>query len=165
MLPSISALHVPIERRQRKAKVSIDGAAGDADELGDRGIGQPRELSKHDDFGGSRMVALEAIKGRVEREEIPSRQVQRDGRGDVVVEGDARAGAAVLDARLAPGRVDEQVSHRASRGAEEVGPPIPARVLVADEPHVGVVDQRGRLERLARGRTASLAWARVRSSS
>src|SRR5262249_54018514 len=44
--------------------------------------------------------------------------------------------------------VDEDAAHGLGRGPEEVAPAV--EVLVADEPQVRLVDQRGRLERLAR---------------
>src|SRR4051794_7275756 len=52
-------------------------------------------------------------------------------------------------AALAAGVLDQDAPHGLGRGGEEVAAAVPAGVLVSDESEVGLVDQGGRLERLA----------------
>ena len=54
----------------------------------------------------------------------------------------------MLVTALAARLLDQDLAHRPRRGAEEVPPALPAGILVADQPQVGLVDQGGRLERL-----------------
>ena len=52
---------------------------------------------------------------------------------------------------LLAGALDEDAAHGLGRGGEEVPPAVPVLGQVAaDQPEVGLVDQGGRLERLAR---------------
>src|SRR6516165_11695311 len=52
---------------------------------------------------------------------------------------------------LMPGLLDEDAPHRLGGGGEEVATILPGRaVRVADQPEVGLVDQRCRLEGLSR---------------
>jgi hypothetical protein len=47
--------------------------------------------------------------------------------------------------------VNEDAAHRLGRGGEEVPAPVPvARLDAADQPEIGLVNQGGGLERLAR---------------
>src|SRR5262249_38523805 len=48
------------------------------------------------------------------------------------------------------GAVDEDAPHGLGRGGEEVAAALPARVVRPHEPEIGLVDQGGGLERLAR---------------
>ena len=65
-----------------------------------------------------------------------------DAGGALDHRGTARPGPAT------PRLVDQDPAHRRRRGGEEVAAAIPARVVVADDPQVRLVHQRGRLERV-----------------
>ena len=66
----------------------------------------------------------------------------------VVVERDM-LGAAPRFSIVAPRVVDQDAAHRLGRHGEEVGAVLPVHALVIDQPHVGFVDQRRRLQAVA----------------
>jgi ribosomal-protein-alanine N-acetyltransferase len=53
--------------------------------------------------------------------------------------------------------VDEDLAHRSRGVGEKVGPILPARSRLPEEAHVGLVDERGRLERVAGSFLAHIA--------
>ena len=74
----------------------------------------------------------------------------RSERRRLAVELDALLLAAVLDAAIVAGALDEDAPHGNGRGGEEVAAPVPASVAaVAGKAQVGLVDERGGLQRQA----------------
>ena len=53
--------------------------------------------------------------------------------------------------------IDEDAAHRPGRDREEVRPVLPADVPLVDEPHIGLVNERRRLQRVVRTFTAEVA--------
>ena len=53
--------------------------------------------------------------------------------------------------------VDENAAHRLGRHGKEVGAVLPVHALVVDEPHVGFVDERRRLQAVAGALTSQAA--------
>ena len=73
-------------------------------------------------------------------------QITVDGQ---VVAGDTLPAAAPLLPALVPRPVHEDAAHRLGRGREEMPATVPSfPVLTRDEPHIGLVNESGGLERL-----------------
>ena len=67
------------------------------------------------------------------------------------VEIDALLAAAMFDALIVAGALDENAAHRERRGGEKMPAPIPAALLVvARHAQIRFVHERGRLQRLVR---------------
>src|SRR5262249_24086971 len=94
------------------------------------------------------LLRLEALDRLVEGEQVGGRRLDQ---GQPLGQLDAPAVPAVLAAGLAAGLVDEDLAHGPGGRPEEVPPPLPAGVAVTDHFQVGLVDQGGGLEGLARG--------------
>ena len=142
--------------------VAVDRAHRLAEDAGRLLHAQPGEVAEHDDLRQVRLLGLELLDRLVQRQQVVGRRLDE---GHPFGQLDAPALAAVLVTGLAARLLDEDLAHGPRRGAEEVAPALPAGILVADQPQVGLVDQGGRLERLpGRSRCVSAA-ARRRSSS
>src|SRR5260370_1280187 len=92
----------------------------------------------------SRNAAPSAV-GRAQRQQL---LVGPGGGGRGGVQGDARPSAAVAEGLFAAGVVDEDAAHGLGRGGEEVAAAVPGAVRVRPaQPQVGLVDERGRVQR------------------
>ena len=93
--------------------------------------------------------------------------VRGDRRAEIqVIEVDASPVTSPLLPALAAGPLDEDASHRLGGGGEEMAEAVPAPGLVRiHEPQVRLVDQGGRLERLAGLLLGQLLRGQLRSSS
>ena len=109
-------------KRQSRARV-LDRDAEDGGRLLDA---QPGEVAEHGDLGQVRLLRLELLDRLVQGEEVVGGgSIDGQALGQL----DAPGAAAVLERRLAPRLLDEDVAHRPRGGAEEVAPAFPAGVL------------------------------------
>src|SRR5262245_20636405 len=129
----------------------VRAGPGHAEGLGGVLDRQPGEEVQLHDAGGLGVLGGEPGQGLVEGEDLLGRRADRDV---LVVELDPLSVSAVPEAALAAGGFDEAAAHGLGGGGEELapaGPPGPLRRPgLAGEPQVRLVDQRGRLEGLAR---------------
>src|SRR6185369_2147127 len=116
---------------------AADGGEGDAERGGRFGDAHAGEVAQLDE---SRLA-------RIDRREPRQRLVEGEhvhvvGRGDGVrriTEGDLRAGAAPLERSASASVIDEYAPHHLRGDGEELGPALPARVVLAVEPQPGLV--------------------------
>src|SRR5262245_54630660 len=128
----------------------VRAGPGHAEGLGGVLDRQPGEKVQLHDAGGLGVLGGEPGQGLVEGEDLLGRRADRDV---LVVELDPLPVPAVPEAALAAGTLDEDAAHGLGGGGEELaaaGPAGPRRPGLAGEPQVGLVDQGGRLEGVAR---------------
>src|SRR5262245_27003802 len=128
----------------------VRAGPGQAEALGSVLDRQASEEVQLHDAGGLGVLGGKPGQGLVEGEDLLGRRADRDV---LVVELDPLPVPAVPEAALAAGRFDEDAAHGLGGGGEELtpaGPPGPHRPGLAGEPQVGLVDQVGRLEGVAR---------------
>ena len=119
----------------RASAASLDGQAGEVAELDQ--LGRARDRPRR----AGQSASSRASRSRPESLGTASRRP---------VELDPLPVAAVLQASLAAGLVDQDAAHRLGRGGEEVAPAVPVLGLVhVDQPEIRLVDQGRGLERLA----------------
>ena len=144
---AVPLAHVPVEPGLGIGPVPVRRAQGDAQ--GRRGLlgREPREVAELDDLRSRRLLGGQPLEHVVECEKVVGAPLRFDVQ---VLQIDAGPPAAVPDAALPPGPLDEEAAHRLGRGAEEVAAAVPVGVgLAAYQPQVGLVDQGGRLQGLA----------------
>ena len=106
---------------------------------------QAAEEAQLDHLRFARCPLRQRVQRIVEGHEIIGAIGAEDGLG---VERDMLGVRAALDV-VAPRMVDEDAAHRLRRHRKEMGAVLPLHALVVDQPHVGFVDQRRRLQAVA----------------
>ena len=113
--------------------------------------GQAGEIAQQHDARLRGIDLLEPRQRLVDGEDVGQDRRQRRRLG---IQLDPLLLAAMLDAAVVPGALDEDAAHGDRRGGEEVSAPVPPAIgAVAGQPQVGLVDEGGRLQREA-GRLA-----------
>ncbi len=112
-------------------------------------FGQAREVTQQNDLRTAGVRLRQPPQRLIDGEYIIGLRVNRKF---VRIELDTLAVAAALDTRLPPGLLDEDVPHCLSGRPEEMPPPFPSRITRPDETQIRLVDQRRRLQRVARRR-------------
>ena len=145
--------------------VGLGGGLRDAQQLGRLRQGEAGEVAEGDKSCPAGGRDFEAVEGFVQGKHVG--RVRRGADGWlVVVEGVLLKLPAVAQPALATGLLDEDAAHGLGGGGEEVPATAPARWLIApDQTEVGLVDQSGRLKRLAGLLLSQLRAASSRSSS
>ena len=95
------------------------------------------------------MIDFQHLDPRVDGEHIVGGQTL-GGDAEARLELDVIAPATALRRHLVTEVIDQDFSHGLRRRAEEMPSPVPSRIGLTDELHVGLVHQRGRLQRLPR---------------
>jgi len=142
-----AALQFAVQPGAGEGPPALGGGDGDAQRAGRLGGGQAGEEAELDQAGLVRLLGGQAGQGGVEVEQVLG------GLGDAVelLQRHAPPPPAVLDGLLAAGVVDEDVPHGLGTGGVEVVAALPGALdIPADEAEVGIVDEGGGLERLAR---------------
>ena len=100
------------------------------------------EKAHLDDLDLSGVDAGESVQGIIESDEVDGRVVAHDGG---FVQRDMLDAASTFE--VVPSRsLHENATHQLRRDGEEVRSILPPHPLVVDQPDVGLIDQRGRLE-------------------
>src|SRR5918993_2740058 len=147
-------LYLPEEPRLRHAPLALDGGGADAQDfrrLLDREAAEEAQL---DDARLLRVERVEAFERLVERDQVRGALARHV---DVLVEREFLEFAAALFGLLLARVIDEDAAHHLRRDAEEVRPVLPLHLRLIDEPQVGFVDERGRLQGVALSLAAQVA--------
>ena len=128
--------------------MAIDGSRGDPHYVGDLGEGEAGDVLQLPNLGGRAVLPPEHVQGVIQGDETMDRR--SDGIDRRLVNHSSLVSFA-LEAMLAPGVVHENAAHGLGRCGEEVPAAVPVPGLIsAHQPEIGLVDQGGGLERLAR---------------
>jgi len=141
----VRQLHV--QQRAGEPPLPLHRGHGDIEGGGRLADGHAREVSEHDDSGLARVVALEAIERLVQGQDVDGGS--GNGRRHVV-QVQALAAATPFEAGLAPGLVDQDLTHGLGGGPEEMPAAVPARLVVPEQTQVRLVDEGRGLERRPR---------------
>src|SRR6185436_11511506 len=151
--PSGAPLQLAMKPRARECPVALHGRGGDAERLARLLDGEPREEAKLDyarlplvELGEAIERLVQLLGGDIERQRARERFTRRVR----VLERHAhRAAAALL--RVAPACVvHEDATHGLRGEPHEVRAVLPGDLALVEQPDVGLVRERRRLERVAR---------------
>ena len=106
---------------------------------------EPAEISKLHDPALLRIDGHELLERPIERQHVA---VARRHRANAIVQRHAHRAAEALAAALSLRVIDQDAAHHLRRHAEEVRAVLPDDALLADEPQVGLVNERRRLQRV-----------------
>jgi hypothetical protein len=145
-------LHFLMKPGFRHPQVPADGNRGHVQRLGDLFHGEPPEIAEFDGFALSRIDLLEGSKTAVKGHEVPAPLLLK-AHGLIQWHFDPRPLTRVLPARV----VHQDLAHQARRHTEEMRAALPGRIALIDEPHVGLMDKRGGLQRVPQAFLAQVA--------
>lgn len=153
MVPSVLVRKCVVQPGARHLPMPFHGGRRTAQRLGGFLDGQPTEIAQLDDPGLLGVEPFQCIEGAIQGRDVDAtvfaiRQVKA---------GDGHPLAPIALVRRTPARVvDQHLAHHPRRHVDEVHPVLPFDAFKAAEPHVGLVDQRRRLQGMARTLTPEL---------
>ena len=122
--------------------MALGGCRGDLQGLGSLLDGEPTEVAQLDQLRTRRIDRRQTLQGRVQRH-----QVQIHGGLHQLQLGQRNALSTVTLARaMAPRVVHQDLAHQPRSHAYEVHPVLPVDPVHPRQAHVGLIDQRGRLQ-------------------
>src|SRR5262245_22457167 len=136
--------HFPLQPGLGRGPVGLRSRLRNTQQASDLGQGQASKVPQFDQLGPAGAGGLQLLQGLVEGQEVERVRVKVGDRL-IPVEVLTPETAPVPQAAIAAGAVDEDAAHGLG-GGEEVTAAV--ELLVADEPQVRLVDERGRVERL-----------------
>ena len=163
-----------IRLRRRTAQLLVQPSAGirpvpigraHADPQSSRRLlnGQAGKEAQFHHFPGDRFLLGQPLQGLIQSQQFFVRSLVHDVQP---VEVAALPAAAMAEALLASGVLDENAPHPFGGGGKEMSPAVPVlRLLLIHEPEIGLVNQRRGLERLAWGFAGQPLGGQLRSSS
>jgi hypothetical protein len=117
-------------------------------------VAESREASQLDEFRRLGIVLGQFVDQFIKGQQVDSGFVRDDGR---LLQRQPLAAAARFDGASMPCPFHQYPPHRFRGCGEEVSAAVPAELrLVGNEPDIGLMDQRGRLKRVAGGLTGQL---------
>ena len=134
---------MPEQPRARHLPVPRDRRSRDADRAGNLVFRHAGEVPKFDDASLALIDVLEFVEGRMKREHLTG-----DGfhPANLIVEGNAEGVRGTLHGVSAPRMVHEDSAHHFGGDGQEVRAVLPIDSILVDQPQVGFVNERGRLQ-------------------
>ena len=151
----------PIQPRTRHLPFAGHRRARDRQHFGHFPLGHAGEVAELNDLTLTGIQECQLLKRFLELQDLA---VGRLRGGDPIVERDPERRAGPLGRLMLARVIDEDAAHHLGRDAEEVRPVLPVDTVLACEPDVRLVDQRGGLERVVGPFPPQIASARRRNS-